>query len=299
MKINKNIKLISKDSKFFPKNLYNLSDCPDVLFVLGNEKILNNFSISIIGTRNSSKLGNEIAFDLANKLAYNNITIVSGMASGIDTQAHTGALSNPGFLANTTIAIIACGFNHIFTSKNKSLIDKIIQNNGAIISEYFPDSPPQNFSFLRRNRLIAAISEALIVIEAPLKSGALNTAQTAKKLSKPVFVIPWNINIIKGQGCNNLLKDSAHILTDYTQILSFFNIPDKYVNAVNSLNNSNHETPQIINIPKEFIKLYDYISQNSPITKNNIYSNFQEETIATINSKLILMELQNIIIAKR
>lgn len=91
---NINIKLIQKNSEYFPKKLYDLPDCPDVLFVLGNEKILNSFSISIIGTRNSSEQGNSIAYNLSKDLSSNNFTIVSGLASGIDSQAHLGTLSN-------------------------------------------------------------------------------------------------------------------------------------------------------------------------------------------------------------
>ena len=304
MKKNKNsylspIKLISKDSAYFPKNLYKLPDCPEILFVLGNEKILNHFSLSMIGTRTSSKLGNEIAQELSSKLSSEGITIVSGMASGIDTHAHIGASLDSKKTYGTTIAIVACGFEHIFTQKNTYLIEKIIKSGGAIISEYFPDTPPQPFSFLKRNRLVAAISEALIVVEAPLKSGALNTAQSALKLNKPVFAIPWSINLSKGEGCNNLLKNNAHVLTDYTQILSFFHISSKVNVTVSQLTNTTQAMSHTTNIPTEFKKLYHYISQNHPTTKDSIYSHFSSENIATINSKLILMELQNLIIVRR
>ena len=173
-----NCKIIPKNSSLFPENLKILPDCPEILFVLGNNKILNNFSISIVGTRNSSEEGNHIAFQLSQNLSRENIIIISGLATGIDTSAHLGAIS-----AGKTIAIVASGFNYISTQK-KDLISQILNSGGAIISEYFPDTPPQKFSFLKRNRLIATLSQATVIIESPEKGGAINTAKTAKKFIK-------------------------------------------------------------------------------------------------------------------
>ena len=216
LKINSfpHIEIISKESEFFPKNLFILPDCPDILFVIGNKHILNSLSVSIIGTRNSSSLGNEIAYNFSKELSANNIIIVSGMATGIDTKAHLGG---------TSIAIIGCGFNHIFKPKNIDIINSILDSGGGIISEFFPDTPPQKFTFLNRNRLVAALSNATIVIEAPLKSGALNTADTAYILKKPIFAVPWNLNLKRGEGCNNLIASKATILLSTKQILDFFN----------------------------------------------------------------------------
>lgn len=295
------IKLIFKKSLQFPKQLYNLADCPEMLFVLGNEQILNSFSISIVGTRNSSILGNNIALNLSKNLSNNNIVIVSGLASGIDTQAHLGVLSsnNP-----KTIAIIACGFNHLLAnSKNIKLVKEILNNNGAIISEYFPDTPPQKFSFLKRNRLIAAISDITIVIEAPLKSGALNTAKIALSLNKKVFAIPWNIDTFRGEGCNTLIQNGAQLLTNHTQILTFFNLTNSTLSVPKPSSKNKSIIPLVTNsnkiIPKEFTSLYKYISKYEPISKENIYTYFSNENIADINSKLLLMELENIILLKR
>lgn len=313
------IQIISKDSEFFPKSLLVLPDCPEILFVIGNKKILNNFSISIVGTRNSSAFANEIAYNFSKELSLNNITIVSGMATGIDTQAHLGANQDLKSIQNhtvsqnsnevikgTTIAIIACGFNHIFASKNISLINSILNSNGAIITEYFPDTPPQKFTFINRNRLIAAISNAIIVIEAPIKSGSLNTAQTAITLNKPVFAIPWNINLTRGQGCNKLIEKGANILINPLQILEYFNINvSKYSNSKFNTSASNHVSKQKLStclsrtIPQNFIELYNYISKNQPVNKNKIYSDFKYANISSLNSNLTLMELQSFIQIKR
>jgi len=267
-----------------------LKDCPEILFVLGNEKILNYFSISIVGTRNSSKEGNHIAFDIATNLAKEKIIIISGLANGIDTSAHLGAISN-----GKTIAIIACGFQFI-SSKQFTILNQILLTGGAIISEYFPDAPPQTFSFLKRNRLIAAISKALIVIEAPEKSGALNTAKIAMQLTRPVFAIPWSITTFRGVGSNKLLENGAHILTNFTQVLTFFSVSNSTSSPL--LSNNVGLKPQKKTeekIANEFKPLHQYIKQNQPILKEKIYSHFLKESIASLNSKLILMELNNLI----
>lgn len=294
-----NFHIIPKESKYFPKNLLSLQDCPDILFVLGNKEILNSFCISIVGTRNSSALGNKIAFDFSKELSNNGITIASGMASGIDTNAHLGAL-------NKTIAVIACGFEHIFSKKNNTIIENIINSGGAIISEYFPNTPPQKFTFLDRNRLIAAISEATIIVEAPLKSGALNTVQTAQTLDKPVFSVPWNINLSKGQGCNKLIENGSHILLDSNQILNYFNkLPQTQssqnlllkTEALNIISSSSADKSSKINsnIPSEYLPIYKYIYKNDYVTKNDIYLAFVNESISALNSKLTLMEINNLI----
>jgi len=284
------IKLISKNSEFFPKKLFDLEDCPDILYILGNEKILNNFSLSIIGTRKSSNLGNDITFNLAKDLSNNNITIVSGLASGIDTQAHLGAISS-------TIAIVAYGFNY-FTHTNLPLIENILKNNGAIVSEYFPDTPPKKFTYLKRNRLVAAISNGVVVTEAPAKSGALYTANLALTLSKPVFAIPWNINVSRGLGCNYLLERKAHILLKHEDILNYFK-KNNFSFEV-SCNVKTQSSPNnILKVPKPFINLYNYIKQNEPIPKESIYSYFQDIEISTLNSNLVLMELQDLITLTR
>ena len=282
------IKIISKSSKYFPKKLLNLPDCPDVLFVIGNEKILNDICVSIVGTRNSSELGNKITYDLARNLSSLGITIVSGLANGIDTEAHSGTLKN-----GKTIAILASGFNHISNSK-LYLTNQIIANDGAIISEYFPDVAPQKYSFLKRNRLIAAFSDALIVVQAPAKSGSLNTAETARLLNRTIFAVPWNIDTFRGVGCNKLIENGAKILTDYTQVLESLNYShttSSILNKTQTLISIHKHSP----ISKEFNSLYEFIRKNKYCSKDYIYSHFYTENIADINSKLTLMELENLI----
>lgn len=249
-----------------------------------------------------------MAYQIAKDLSSNNIVIVSGLASGIDSSSHQGTIHT-----GKTIAIIASGFNYI-ASKSFNLLNQILSSGGAIISEYFPDTPPQPFSFLKRNRLIASISKALIVVEAPEKSGALNTAKTAKKLNRPIFVIPWNITSFRGVGSNKLLENGANILTDYTQILRYFsttisdfklNISDNSKTNIETklciASNENNKKILINNkkvISSEYKSLYQYIQKNAPVSSEQIYSHFVKESISILNSKLVLMELKNLIIKR-
>lgn len=185
----KNIKYIKRGEKNFPKKLEQLHDCPDILYVLGNEKILNDFSIGIVGARKCSRSGKELARNISKQLTRCNINIISGLAIGIDAASHEGCLDEEG----KTIAVLGGGVNKIYPKENIELYEKIIKKGGAIISEQLPNEPPTSICLHNRNRIIAALSDGLVVIEAREKSGSLVTAKYAKKLNKKIFAIPGNI----------------------------------------------------------------------------------------------------------
>lgn len=309
------IKLVPSHSPLFPNNLKTLPDCPEVLFVMGDENILNSFGVSIIGTRNSSEDGNQIAYQFAKELAEKDVVVISGMATGIDSQAHLGAAS-----VGKTIAIVACGFYHLKSSQNIFMVNQIIANGGAVISEYFPDAPPQKYSFLHRNRLIAALCHSLLVIEAPEKSGATYTATLALQLQKPVFVIPWGLHSFRGSGSNKLTEKGAHFLTNSTQWFDFLKntFPEKLVTPTfqEAIANSSSQlalkksksTSQKTSPKKNDLKnsiaepyraLYQCIQRFEPISKEEIYSHFPSISIAELNATLLLMELEHFIVLKR
>lgn len=299
IKKNYNIKVIPNHSNIFPDKLKILPDCPSVLFVMGNEKILNQVSISIVGTRNSSEEGNQNAYQFAKELAEKKLIVISGLALGIDSQAHLGTIST-----GKTIAIIACGFNHINSLKDKQLCNKILDNGGAIISEYFPDVPPKKFSFLHRNRLIAALCDSLLVIEAPVKSGAIETAKIAISLKKPLFIIPWSLQSFRGAGSNKLFEIGAMFLTNSYQLLNYLKnySPDLFLtispskeNAI--LTNSKDEFKN--NIPKNYLPFYKFIERFAPVSRELLYSHFNTISISELNTTLTLMELEHFIELKR
>lgn len=184
-----NIKYIKRGEKYFPRNLEKLKDCPDIIYVLGNEKILNEFSLAVVGARKCSNFGREFANKISKELTAHGINIISGLASGIDTASHEGSIEANG----KTIAVLGGGVNMIYPKENTKLYEKILENDGVIISEQMPNTPTMNYYLHNRNRIIAALASGIIIIEAREKSGSLITANYAKKLSKKIFVVPGSL----------------------------------------------------------------------------------------------------------
>lgn len=170
----------------YPKNLMNIFDPPKKLYVMGDETILNNFGISIVGSRRASKYGEDIAKSLAYGLSKKGINIISGMAIGIDAAAHRGALIAKG----KTIAVLGSGFDNIYPKENTALFFEIINSGGAVVSEYEPCEMPSPKNFPKRNRIISGLSQGIIVAEASEKSGSLITADFALEQGKEVFAVP-------------------------------------------------------------------------------------------------------------
>ncbi len=210
-----NIKTIKLFDDEYPKKLKNIYDKPTVLFAKGNINLLNEKSVAIVGCRDCSDYGKNVAKKLSYDLAKENICIVSGLAKGIDTFAHIGALEAGG----KTIAVIGSGLDYVYPSENKHLYERIIKNNGLIVTEYIIGTKPERLNFPARNRIISALSEAVVVVEAKERSGALITAEFGLEQGKEVLAVPGNISSVNSKGTNKLIKDGAFIITDYKDIL--------------------------------------------------------------------------------
>ena len=210
------INFIDPSSSFWPSNLNDLSfNMPYGLFVRGNIELLTGESISIVGTRKSSVYGNTIAAEFAFDLASIGFSVISGGAVGIDTSSHHGALNAQG----KTICVQANGLNKLYPSKNDFLFTKII-DQGLLLSEYPPGRNPTKNSFLNRNRIIAALSKATIVVEAAIISGALSTARHALRMQRLVLAVPGSINSKISQGTNELIRNrEAESVANLEQIL--------------------------------------------------------------------------------
>ena len=167
----------------YPVMLTQVYDCPYALFARGNSAILNSPSVAIVGTRKASMSGLKAAFNFSKDLVASGYTVVSGLAMGIDTAAHSGALSASG----KTVAVLACGLDNLYPAVNKKLASSIIQNGGCIVSEYSPGELPLKWRFPARNRIISGLSEAVVVMESPVKSGALITADFALEQNRDLF----------------------------------------------------------------------------------------------------------------
>ena len=210
------IQYMSSNHSDWPKSLNDLgSNMPFGIFYKGNIELMNFECISIVGTRKSTIYGNSIAGEFAFDLGATGFCVVSGGAIGIDTASHHGALNAKG----ATICVQANGLNKLYPSKNDFLFEKII-NNGLIISEYPPGRSPKKNYFLDRNRIIAALSKATLVVEAAEISGALSTARHALKLHKLVLAVPGSINSTSSVGTNELIRNrEAESVSNFQQIL--------------------------------------------------------------------------------
>ena len=209
-----NIDYLTIWDKNYPIRLKQIPDAPPVLFYKGSMKPAESNSIAVVGTRNPSNYGRTITTELTRNLVANGITIVSGMARGIDTIAHRTALEHNGH----TLAVFGCGIDTCYPPENQNLYLEI-PHHGAVMSEYFLGTGPDAPNFPKRNRIISGLSMGTLVIEAGNKSGALITAFFALNQNREVFAVPGNINSSKSNGCNRLIKQGGKLVQNVDDIL--------------------------------------------------------------------------------
>jgi DNA processing protein len=210
----KGVRLIHYLDKSYPAPLRQQIACPPVLYVRGTLRKCDNLAVAIVGSRHCSIYGTEQAARFAYGLASSGITIVSGMARGIDSCAHRGAINADG----RTLAVLGCGLNHIYPPENDKLYGRIIEN-GAVISELPMDVEPKSENFPARNRIIAALSMAVIVVEAGYGSGAMITAKYMLELDREVMAIPGRIDSPLARGPNSLIKQGAKLIESIEDVM--------------------------------------------------------------------------------
>ncbi len=230
------VSLVSIKDSEYPFNLKTIFDPPFVLYIRGELKKEDVNSVAIVGTRRATNYGKIIARRLGRDLAREGITVVSGMARGIDTSAHWGALEAGG----RTIAVLGCGVDVIYPFENKKLMEAIVEK-GAVISEFPLRAIPQAQNFPRRNRIISGLSKGVVVVEAPFKSGALITANFALEQGREVFAVPGNITNPYSHGSNLLIKEGAKLVEDVADILEELHIYFKEEKVKPSPSLSNEE----------------------------------------------------------
>lgn len=206
------------DSRF-PERLREIPESPGCIYLKGRLPDPVEMTVGIIGARDGTEYGKMVARTLAKELSEYGISIISGMAYGIDTAAHEGALLGGG----KTYAVLGCGVDICYPAINKKLYSKI-QEEGGIISEYPEGSPPLPHHFVARNRLIAGLSDILIVVEAKERSGTFITVDRALEQGKQVFVVPGRITDPLSRGCNKLLMEGASLCLSKEDVLSCFSI---------------------------------------------------------------------------
>lgn len=213
------IDIITIKDKEYPNILKEIEDFPLMLYIKGNKNILNNKNIAIIGCRECTEYGRKAAVYFSYNLAKENITIVSGLAKGIDTYSHIGALKAGG----KTIAVLGNGLDIIYPKQNEKIYEKIVKFGGAIIAEYPLGTKPEKNNFPERNRIISGMSKGVLIIEAKEKSGTIITADFALDQGRDVFAVPGNINSVNSVGTNRLIKEGATPVTNFRDVLENFN----------------------------------------------------------------------------
>ena len=224
--MNHSINIINKEDLRYPALLKEIPDAPKKIYVLGELPLdppANGPKIAIVGTRKATDQGKIIAKKIAEKLTNLGVIIVSGLAMGIDTAAHEGAIAANG----KTIAVLANGLDKIYPAQNENLAKKILELNGAIISEYEPGKPALEHQFLERNRIVSGLSVATIVIEAPERSGSIVTARLAAEQGREVFVFPGPVNHPNYAGSHKLIRDGARLVSSIEDILEDLNLEIK------------------------------------------------------------------------
>lgn len=215
-----NIKLVSYNDSLYPNKLRLYEDAPSVLFYKGDINMLNEkLSVSIVGSRNCTTYGINAANIVSAELSKIKVNVISGMAKGIDTYAHTSCINNNGY----TCAVLGSGLDIVYPKENKKLFDKI-SSVGCVISEFLPGTEPFAYNFPVRNRIISELSDIVIIIEAGIKSGSLITATFALENGIDVMAVPGSIFSEQSKGCNKLIKDGAYPLTSMEDVFQLLNI---------------------------------------------------------------------------
>jgi DNA processing protein len=272
--------------KNYPQRLLNCYDSPVLLFYRGNADLNTTKIISVVGTRNNSEYGKSVCEKLIAELAEQNVLITSGLAFGIDTIAHKAALKNN----LQTVGVLAHGLDRIYPSQNKALAKQMIEQ-GGLLTDFISNTNPDKQNFPKRNRIVAGICDALIVIESSKKGGSLITAELANGYNKDVFAIPGKTTDTRSEGCNYLIKQNkASLITcagDLIELMSWDQKEKKQKNKQREL---------FIELTPEERIIVDILQQqeNTQIDQLYLKSGLSSSAVA---QALLMLEMQNAVIS--
>lgn len=213
------IQVLTWEDEAYPARLSEIDQPPPVLYLRGELKAEDEWAVGVVGTRRITAYGRQVAEDLCQGLARSGVTVVSGLARGVDAVAHKAALAAGG----RTIAVLGCGVDVIYPPEHAALAEKIMQS-GALVSDYAPGTPPDGINFPPRNRIISGLSKAVVVVEAGDSSGALITAEFAVEQGRDVFAVPGPIQAPQSIGCNRLIQQGARPMLHLNDILETMNL---------------------------------------------------------------------------
>ena len=283
----KKLNVLTLDDEEYPKLLKNIYDPPPVLYVKGKKLNPNDKSLAIVGTRKASRYGREIAKKLAFELSSLGITIVSGMALGIDTFAHHGALE----VGGNTIAVLGCGVDVIYPPSNKELA-KMIEVSGSLVSEFPLGTGTEKGHFPRRNRIIAGLSVGTIVVEGHYDSGAMITAKYALEEGREVFAVPGNISLDQSKGPHWLIKQGAKLVESVNDILE--ELPMLVAREIPSLEPKNSRREKNYNNLSEDEQKIVKVLSLEPKYIDNISSQ-TSLSIPQVSSLLMMLEVKKLV----
>lgn len=281
----KEIIRITMESDEYPDSLREIQGSPRELYCIGDISLLKTPCAAIVGSRRYTIYGRQTALMIGKMLAGRGITVVSGMAKGIDSFAHQGALSKQ---EGKTIAVLGTAIGKPYPASNAALMEEI-EEKGLVISEYPPDFPGSQYGFPARNRIISGLSKSVIVVEAGLKSGSLITAQIAGDQGKTVFAVPGNINSQFSIGTNLLIRDGAYPLVVVDDV-----IREMGVQSLNRGTSCEDEEGFPVEMDDDEKKLYSEIRQEQGISPDAL-SEKVELPISKINGILTVMEIKGAI----
>lgn len=278
----KNIKIGDKD---YPKKFLQLKNPPKAIWVEGDISLLEKPALAIVGSRKNTLYGEKIAKLIATQISKQGIVIVSGLALGIDTIAHTYSKNTLG----NTIAVIGSGLNKIYPEENIKLAKEIIDGGGCLLSEYESDEKVNMRNFPKRNRLICALSEGIFVVEADYRSGSKLTGNLGLKYDKKVFCVPRNIGELRGWGTNLLIQEGAKLVLSPGDILEEYGIKYDKKEELEQI----YEKKKKIKIKPEYKELYNLITEK-PIEINELAKRSKLD-ISELNQKITMMEIEGYI----
>jgi DNA processing protein len=262
----------------YPALLRELPDAPPVLYVRGTLSASDAWTIAIVGTRKASAYGRDTAYHLAADFAREGITVVSGLALGIDAAAHKGALENGG----RTLAVLPCGIDTIYPPEHRALAQAIMRQ-GAVVTDFPPGTQAEGKNFPPRNRIISGLALGVIVVEAPLKSGALLTVDSANEQGREIFAVPGQTTAPASKGANRLIQDGAKLIMSVDDVLEELNLTrsgGETRTAVREIVPENDTERALLACLGEEPRHIDEVCRSSGLP------------IATVSSTLALMELK-------
>lgn len=274
-------RIVALNDPAYPPALRQVDSPPLLLYVRGTLLPADEQALAVVGTRKASPYGRDAAYGLSRQLARSAVTIISGLALGIDTAAHRGALDGGG----RTIAVLGSGIDQLYPRENQGLAGEIIRF-GAVISEFPLSTPPDARNFPRRNRIISGLAMGVLVVEAPENSGALITASTAAEQGRDVFAVPGNIFNPNSRGTNRLIQDGAKLVLDADDILDELKVARANIEVKRT-------TERVAPADDTERLLLDHLSAD-PLHVDDL-ARLCDLPIATVTSSLTIMELKGLV----